>query len=406
MDYRTYFLTNIASVTVFTVCIDLLAWNNRRVKGMLWLAGAQTVGLVKLILQGMEGTIPAELSGMLVNEIYLISFVMQWIGLRWFVNRAAVPQRRLWSLIGLALAAYTLAFFFKIPYSGNLINLPFIVVCGASAWTMWKHSHGPFKTIARVTAMILCAQMAVAIYRAILTNLSYRCPWQSVLAQHDPRWLYSLAAAAFLAAFMTMCELWLLVTELQRELAEQARTDPLTGALNRRAMEEVARRETARSMRNAIPLSMIVLDIDKFKDLNDTRGHAAGDRALQGLVRCVQTSLRAQDLFARTGGEEFAVLLPGTTRMMALRIAERIREMVEEMEIPFEHGAIKLTVCAGVAQMDEICGWEGMMRRADEAMYVAKQRGRNMVSSLPVFGLKPEACRGANLREFSPARLA
>ena len=108
-------------------------------------------------------------------------------------------------------------------------------------------------------------------YRAWLTNMRYIRPWETVHAQTDPRWLYSLALLAFLATCMVMCDLWYLVNELSRVLAFQARTDPLTGALNRRAMEEVALRETSRSIRHGNPLCMIVLDIDHFKRLNDAR---------------------------------------------------------------------------------------------------------------------------------------
>jgi diguanylate cyclase (GGDEF)-like protein len=405
MDYGTYFLTNIASVTVFAVCIDLLAVYNRRVKGMMWLAGAQTLGLVKLILQGLEGKIPVVLTGMNVNELYLISFVMQWIGLRWFVNRTPMRQRWIWSLAVFVVVVHAAMYFFQVPQCGNLINLPFIAICCASAWSMWKHGKGAFKTIARVTALILCAQMAVAAYRAVLTYLYYVRPWQYVMSHTDPRWLYSLAAAAFLAAFMTMCELWFLVTELQRELAEQARTDPLTGALNRRSMEEAALRETARSIRLGSPLSMIVLDIDNFKRLNDTRGHAAGDQVLKVLVSRVKASLRQQDLLARSGGEEFAVLLPGTAEPAALAAAERIRVSIEKMEVPFESEPIRITVCAGVAQFDPDNGWEAMMRQADAAMYEAKQHGRNQVAAHAVFGLRKETPRAALFPSLKPIQI-
>ena len=221
----------------------------------------------------------------------------------------------------------------------------------------------------------------MAAYRAILTNLSYAQPWKTVDAHSDPRWLYSLAAAAFLAACVAMCEMWFLVTELQGELAERARTDPLTGALNRRSMEEIALRETARSQRYGNALSMIMVDIDNFKHLNDTRGHAAGDCALQLLVRRLHCLLRQQDSLARMGGEEFAILLPDTTGEAALITAERVRHMVEELEVPFETGPVRMTVCAGVAQLDLARGWEEMMRRADAAMYEAKRRGRNLVSA-------------------------
>jgi diguanylate cyclase (GGDEF)-like protein len=179
---------------------------------------------------------------------------------------------------------------------------------------------------------------------------------------------------------MVMCYLWYLVTELSRELAEQASTDSLTGALNRRAMEEAALRETARSIRYGRPLCMIVLDVDHFKELNDARGHAAGDRALQELVSKTKSMLRANDLLARTGGEEFTIMLPDTAAATGVVAAERVRQAVEALVIPFEDEPIRFTVSAGVAQLDPAeGGWENMMRRADSAMYEAKEHGRNAV---------------------------
>jgi diguanylate cyclase (GGDEF)-like protein len=399
MDYGTFFFTNIASVTVFTVCMNLLAWHNRQVRGLSWFAAGLIVGLVKLILQGLEGKAPAVWSGMTANELYLVSIAMQWIGLRWFVVRKPFRRRRLWIPIGLVLAAYTVAFAAKIPYTGNVINLPFVALCGYSAWTLWRHGSGPFTVVSCVTAAVMCGMMGVAAFRAMLTNLRYARPWETVVAHNDPRWLYSLAAMAFLASFMVMCELWFLVTELQRELAEQARTDPLTGALNRRSMEEAALRETARSARYGHALSMIMIDIDKFKNLNDTRGHVGGDRALQALVCRVKSLLREQDLLARMGGEEFAVLLPDTNGPEALLIAERVRRAVEKLEVPFESGPIKLTVCAGVARLEPAYGWEYMLRQADAAMYAAKKQGRNLVAALFRPGAANEEFRNASERK-------
>ncbi len=173
-----------------------------------------------------------------------------------------------------------------------------------------------------------------------------------------------------------------MVTELERELADQACTDPLTKALNRRAMEDAAERETARSSRHNHPLCMMVIDIDNFKQLNDTRGHLAGDRALQALVCCAKTTLRTQDIFARTGGEEFAVLLPDTPISAGIATAQRVRQAIESLQVPFDSGPIQLTVSAGVAQFDpDSDGWEGLMRRADAAMYEAKKHGRNSVAA-------------------------
>jgi diguanylate cyclase (GGDEF)-like protein len=314
---------------------------------------------------------------MVPNELFLIASVLQLIGLHWFVIRR--PYRRRWPFVavGLALAVYTAMFLGKFRYIGNVINIPNIAVVGASAWMLLKFGRA---AVSRVSAAILCAAAIVMSYRAWLTNMRYMRPWETVHAQTDPRWLYSLAAQALLATCMVMCYLWYLVTELGRELAEQARTDSLTGALNRRAMEEAALRETARSTRHGNPLCMIVLDVDHFKHLNDTRGHAAGDCALQALVCQVKTMLRTNDLIARTGGEEFTIMLPETPASAGIVAAERVRKAIEALEVPFENEPIRFTVSAGVAQFDPSGGgWESMMRRADTAMYEAKEHGRNAV---------------------------
>jgi diguanylate cyclase (GGDEF)-like protein len=377
MDYGTFFFTNIVSVTVFASCISLLAWRNRTVSGMKWFAGSLVVGLVKLILQGLEGKVPAVLGSMVPNELYLISSLMQLMGLHWFVVRRPFKHRWPFMAVGLALVVYTAMFLGRIPYSGNVINLPNVVVVAASSWMLVKHGRAD---VSRVASVILAGQAIVMGYRAWLTNMRYIRPWETVHAQTDPRWLYSLALLAFLATCMVMCDLWYLVTELGRVLAKQVRTDSLTGALNRRAMEEIALRETSRSIRHGRPLCMIVLDVDHFKRLNDTRGHAAGDCALQALVNQVKTLLRSNDLIARTGGEEFTILLPDTSAAEGILAAERVRQAIEGLNVLFENETFRFTVSAGVAQFDARQGsWETMMRRADTAMYEAKEHGRNSV---------------------------
>ena len=380
INYGTFFFTNIVSVTLFTACLCLLAWRNRTVTGLRWFAGGMVVGLVKLVLQGLEDKIPAVFSDMVAQELYLVSFVMQLLGLRWFVVRKPVRTRWPFVVIGIALVVYTILFLNRVPYSSNVINIPNIMVCGVAAWILFKNGRGPFAAVARVTAMVLIGDALMMSFRAILTNLYYKQADLTDRGHADPRWVYSLAGMAFLASCMVMCVLWFVVTELSKELAEQARTDPLTGALNRRAMEDTALRETTRSIRYGHLPCMIVLDVDDFKHINDTRGHAAGDAVLQALVHQIKPMMRANDVLARTGGEEFTILLPNTTASAGIVAAERVRQSVEALEVPFEDEPIRFTISAGVAQLDPAQGgWEGMMRRADAAMYEAKECGRNTV---------------------------
>ena len=387
INYGTFFFTNIASVTLFTACLCLLAWRKHTVTGLRWFAGGMLVGLVKLVLQGLEDKIPAVFSDMVAQELYLVSFVMQLLGLRWFVVRKPVRARWPFVLIGIALMVYTILFLHRIPYSSNVINIPNIMVCGVAAWILFKNGRGPFAAVARVTAVVLIGDALVMSFRAILTNLYYKQADLTDRGHTDPRWVYSLAGMAFLASCMVMCVLWFVVTELSKELAEQARTDPLTGALNRRAMEDTALRETTRSIRYGHLPCMIVLDVDDFKHINDTRGHAAGDAVLRALVHQIKPMMRANDVLARTGGEEFTILLPNTTASAGIVAAERVRQSVEALEVPFEDEPVRFTISAGVAQLDPAQGgWEGMMRRADAAMYEAKECGRNTVRPKTVTG--------------------
>jgi hypothetical protein len=121
MDYGTFFFANVASVIVFTVCMALVALYNRRVSGMAWFAAATFVGLIKLVLQGLEGRVPPVFANMLANELYLVSFMMQFMGLRWFVVREPMRRRWPWIAVCLFLAAYTVMFFLRTP---SKINSP------------------------------------------------------------------------------------------------------------------------------------------------------------------------------------------------------------------------------------------------------------------------------------------
>ena len=379
MDYKTFFITNIATVIVFTVSVSILAWYNRRIRGMLWFAGALITWLAKLILQVLEAPGRALFTDLPANELYLVSIAMQFAGLYWFLVEKTARFLWLWIAIGILVCAYTVLFLLHIPYAGNIMNIPFVLMCVGAAWVILRSRREGFVRISRVAAAVVFAQGCVAGYRAVITNLYFVRPWAIVKAQGNPEWMYSLAAAAFLASCMVMCYIWLLVSELNGELAAQALTDPLTGAMNWRALEAAAQRETARASRHGYPMSVIMIDVDDFKRLNDAHGHAAGDMVLKSLVETVKSMLRTQDLFARTGGDEFAILLPDTALQSGSAIAERIRKTVEELVTDFEAKQIRFTVSAGVSLFDSARGFECVMRSADKAMYKAKEHGRNRV---------------------------
>lgn len=164
---------------------------------------------------------------------------------------------------------------------------------------------------------------------------------------------------------------------LEEQLWHMAQTDALTGLSNRRHFMEQAEAEINRCRRYAHPLSLLMIDLDHFKKLNDTLGHSAGDAALQKISTLYLKSLRNSDIPGRIGGEEFAILTPEQDRESALRTAERIRQSVEEN---FANAPFPLTVSIGVAEFQ--FGEQtlsSLLMQADSAMYAAKQNGRNQV---------------------------
>jgi diguanylate cyclase (GGDEF)-like protein len=161
-------------------------------------------------------------------------------------------------------------------------------------------------------------------------------------------------------------------------------TDPLTGLLNRRRFTELANREVTRSRRHRLVFSVLMLDIDHFKRINDTYGHPVGDLAIKAVAEVCTQALRPHDLLARYGGEEFVLTLPQTESEGAHTVAERIRAKTETLTVPSEHGPVRFTVSIGISTYQSGQPLECVVARADEALYEAKQSGRNRVVILPL----------------------
>ena len=158
-----------------------------------------------------------------------------------------------------------------------------------------------------------------------------------------------------------------------------SRTDTLTGLPNRRGLLEASDWALLRSRRSQQPVSVVIADIDHFKAVNDSLGHPAGDAALKALAAALRASLRAQDMAARWGGEEFILLLPDTSREGALHVAESLRAAVSRLPIEFEGARIAITLSLGVAEHREGKTIEDTIAEADAGLYRAKQEGRNRV---------------------------
>jgi two-component system, cell cycle response regulator len=175
--------------------------------------------------------------------------------------------------------------------------------------------------------------------------------------------------------------------EMLRRRYESSVLDALTGTLNRGHFIDRLDAEIAYARRHGTPLSLLLFDVDEFKNINDTLGHQAGDHALGSLCAIVRSSLRLEDIFARYGGEEFAVVARGIGIDEAMKAAERVRALVEVADIVYQGALIRLTISVGVASLDCCDGdanaREELIRIADARMYSAKRAGRNRCAGRP-----------------------
>lgn len=162
------------------------------------------------------------------------------------------------------------------------------------------------------------------------------------------------------------------------ELLQSAATDALTEALTRRAFKEDAEQRIAMALRHETDLHCIVLDVDHFKAVNDTYGHAAGDNVLKAVAATCKEILRAGDVFGRLGGEEFAIILPLADQRAAMVVAEKLRHAIESQTVRCEEGQLQVTASFGIAGLSIVAkDVEAILAQADAAMYRAKQDGRN-----------------------------
>ncbi len=255
--------------------------------------------------------------------------------------------------------------------------------------------------------LITCAVAGVALYirprvSAALYLVAYAVFYFAIgLTQHEPAQLLSNrlngVTACLMGALLSVL-LWRKFTTItlqqgllekanaelqikQRELERITRQDGLTGLFNRNTFVELTRRELDRAQRQGSPTTILLLDLDHFKHVNDTWGHPAGDAVLRHVATLAATTVRSTDLVGRLGGEEFIVLLPNTTVQAARNLAEKLRQRIEASPAAWEQATIPITTSIGLSgtTAQEKRDFDRLYSDADKALYVAKQKGRNRV---------------------------
>ena len=363
--------------------VFLFTWVKRDRSGLSLRAGigglVATLGVVLILLRH---TVPDWLSINVANALVILSFGFGWSAVRRYGGRSA-PWLGIVAGAAVWLAANGLA-----EVRGDLTvraMLASVLLAGYSltcAFEFWR-AGAPAQRLGAQTALavLLAVHAGFVLVRGI--NFAFFVKPESLF---DAGWVQGLLtiepALALVAA--ALLGVGLVREQGERELRRNAETDGLTGVLNRRAFFASAESIANRARREGRPLALILFDLDHFKAVNDRFGHLAGDRLLPGFTRVIGRTVRAEDLVARVGGEEFAVLLDGVDQDRASYIAERVRIDFASDPIIWEGGVVTATVSAGVAVGLDAAVLT-LFARADEALYQAKRSGRDKVqSSLPL----------------------
>ncbi|HEX5206296.1 MAG TPA: diguanylate cyclase [Steroidobacteraceae bacterium] len=255
---------------------------------------------------------------------------------------------------------------------GNLMFLGagvFVLLVAFLAWRRGNRAAGWF-----LFAWVLLETFAIVTSARLLVTRA---------AADEALFYYGLPGSMVASAILTSLGVADRLRQQRHALTEaerRAKTDALTGVLNRRSLLEQLDAACRASRANGLPVAVLFLDLDFFKSINDSYGHAAGDACLAAVIRPIQAELRQSDIIGRYGGEEFVVVLSGAHAPAAEPIAERIRQRVAEVRIDGHGAPIQLTCSIGVASSDPLGVWgEALIAQADAAVYAAKRLGRNRV---------------------------
>ncbi|MGZ8261425.1 MAG: GGDEF domain-containing protein [Methylotenera sp.] len=254
----------------------------------------------------------------------------------------------------------------------------FAIVYAACAHALLISIEPPLRTAYWFTGLSFVILVVVMLVRGVMIWLSP--PGSYGLYVNMPLNPLSFFIGSMIQLCVTFGFLLMLNYRLITDLQKISSHDALTGALNRRSLEEEASRLQARCGRTGDALAIMMIDVDHFKSINDRYGHPVGDEVLRRLADIVQTSIRADDYFARYGGEEFCILLPSTTESEAWRLAERLRQAYAKMTLDIREESLSSSISIGVADSTSIgLKFSSLVAAADQALYRAKQEGRNLV---------------------------
>ncbi len=386
VDIRTIFV--LLCLGNLAASLLVLAYGGRRRE-----APETLLGLAKLFqglawpLLALRGDIPDLLSFSLGNALLLTGYWLEAACAGALDRPTRLAPTVLWALAAACAAGLILGPLVSSPNMRVVvISLPAACCFGLAGLRLLRGTEAPSR-LRKALGCLYLLVCALVLWRALLALTTPGATLFTPLLSHALVYLplYTLMFAGSFGLLLLFKE------RTDQTLARLAAHDALTGAPNRRALLEKAGHLCAKARRESSPLAVLMLDLDHFKRINDTRGHLAGDEVLRHFARTIAQGLRSYDAYGRFGGEEFVALLPDATLESAKSVAERIRAASEasaDKAPALEPYTVSIGVALGIPGPD---GLEPLLALADQAMYQAKSLGRNRVQVAQAFLPEPEA---------------
>lgn len=342
---------------------------------------AMLIGAAGTSVGVLRGVVDPVIPVVLANGMMLFACGLCWGGIRRF-QRRPVPWPAILAIVAVAMALFAVFLYVVDAMAVRVVvfSAATIALVAPAGLELLDRRYGPATPGTRLTAVATLAYAGAHGLRIAATLLEFGGAID--FAHFNEVQAFLLLFTVFGAQIWNAGFLMMAIDRLRAEVADLAVRDDLTGVANRRQFLERARQECARSARSGAPLALICLDIDDFKTINDSHGHAAGDLCLQRFAAVAAARLREPDVFGRLGGDEFAILLPDTLAAEAGGIAADILAILRTERITWRGTTLAITSSAGAAAWSPDVGRDAaeLVARADQALYLSKQGGRDRVT--------------------------
>ena len=372
LDFLTLYIVIFLNSLTVSVVWGAFAYRNRpHPAARSWLAACllSLLGGAVLAIQGNEGSLVPAIVG---NGIIVFGFLQFWIGLRRFHGQQGGQ--------GTAIALTLLAMAFMVAFYDNdrarsmVYSSAQAAVMSMCAWYILRIRPLALGAVISAVAFIVAVMGQLMVIGGNIGVLSGLLEFSNFYRMAS----YALLCTIFSGSVWNLGFAILTVDKLQGDLSRLSETDELTGLANRRALRREIEREHRSAAESRMAYSVLVIDLDQFKSLNDTYGHAAGDRALVEVAGMLKASVRRSDIVARMGGDEFCILLPATGIEGARRLAEGIRQRFRSQPLEFDGRKIRLSASIGMAERnpDDGLDVDGVIVAADRKLYTEKAASR------------------------------